>query len=230
MRPIIVSAGQHLEFSAYSLPDAAPGVNNQVILFHSDGSTSYANLPNGFAWRGDWNTGNSYVVNDIVRHAGGIWRAKDAVPAEGSGTTPADVSDYWDPWAANGTDGSDGTQWTTTGWSDPNGEVSGTSGTLVLCADGSVWMSTGGTSWTFSGTNLKGPPGDPGLGFTDASLLTGPLVPCVVDYAWTYVAPWLLPYSDGALGNWDGAAPATLQAAIERLAALVKTLNSGTGA
>jgi hypothetical protein len=37
-------------------------------------------------------------------------------------------------------------------------------------------------------------------------------------------------YTPGTPSNWNGTAPTTLQGAIDRLAALVKTLNSGTGA
>ena len=40
----------------------------------------------------------------------------------------------------------------------------------------------------------------------------------------------VLTYTATTAGDWNGTAPTTVGAAIDRLAALVKTLNSGTGA
>ena len=40
----------------------------------------------------------------------------------------------------------------------------------------------------------------------------------------------VLAYTATTAGDWNGTAPTTVGAAIDRLAALVKTLNSGTGA
>ena len=39
-----------------------------------------------------------------------------------------------------------------------------------------------------------------------------------------------IPYTPTTATDWDGTAPSTIGEAIDRLAALVKTLNSGTGA
>jgi len=43
-------------------------------------------------------------------------------------------------------------------------------------------------------------------------------------------ATGLLSYTATTSSDWNGTAPTTINAAIDRLAALVKTLNSGTGA
>lgn len=44
------------------------------------------------------------------------------------------------------------------------------------------------------------------------------------------VAGETIAYTPGTSGDWDGTAPATVSEALDRLAALAKVLNSGTGA
>jgi hypothetical protein len=63
-----------------------------------------------FNWKGAWNSGTAYVIDDVVSLSGSSYVCIQA----GTNQNPASASAYWEQMSSAGTNGADGTDLTTT--------------------------------------------------------------------------------------------------------------------
>ncbi len=96
------------EITITVIPDGYPG-GALTITF---GDTNQR--PPAVWMRGEWRVGQAYLVNDVVRRAGGLWICTQSHTSTSS-RAPGGAGGraYWDTWVQRGVDGQDGagTEW-----------------------------------------------------------------------------------------------------------------------